>query len=73
MGRNCYVYQNELVDRPSAPAEERQLVYGVLISASMLTKELCQPGKVMSMFPKAKKLQNLERVVNRYREKRFGP
>ena len=66
------VYQAELADRPSAQAEERHLVYGVLVSASMLTKEMCYPGTVMSMYPKAKRLPNLDRVVDRFRERRFG-
>ncbi len=66
------VYLAELADRPSANAEERKLVYGVLVSASMLTEEICEPGKVMSMYPKAKSLPNLERVVDRFRERRFG-
>jgi hypothetical protein len=66
------VYLAELADRPSAQAEERHLIYGVLVSASMLTKEMCDPGTVMSMYPKAKKLPNLDRVVNRFRERRFG-
>jgi hypothetical protein len=65
------VYEMEVADRPSAQEEERHLVYGVLVSASMLTEELCEPGKVMSMFPKAKSLPNHERVVNRFRERRF--
>jgi hypothetical protein len=47
-------------------------VYGVLVSASMLTKELCEPGTVMSMYPKAKSLSNLDRIVDRFRERRFG-
>jgi hypothetical protein len=66
------VYLAELGDRPSAQAEERQLVYGVLVAASMLTKELCELGKVMSMYPKAKSLPNLDRVVKRFWERRFG-
>jgi hypothetical protein len=66
------VYLAELADRPAAQAEERQLVYGVLVSASMLTEESCDPGKVLSMYPKAKSLQNLERVVERFRGRRFG-
>jgi hypothetical protein len=47
-------------------------VYGVLVSASMLTKDLCEPGTVMSMHPKAKSLPNLDRIVERFRERRFG-
>jgi hypothetical protein len=66
------VYLAELADRPSANAEQRHLIYSVLVSASMLTKEMCEPGTVMSMYPKAKKLPNLDRVVDRFRERRFG-
>jgi hypothetical protein len=66
------VYEMELKDRPLAHVNERHLVYAVLVSASTLTKEICDPGKVMSMYPKAKSLPNLERVVDRFREKRFG-
>lgn len=66
------VYEMELADRPSAQEEERHLVYGVLVSVSTLTEELCEPGKVLSMYPKAKSLPNLDRVVNRFRERRFG-
>jgi hypothetical protein len=66
------VYLAELSDRPSAQAEERHLLYGVLVSASMLTEELCESGAVMSMYPKAKSLLNLDRVVVRFRERRFG-
>ena len=66
------VYLAELVDRPWAKEDERHLVYGVLLSASMLTKELCEPGTVMSMYPKAKSLPNLNRLVDRFRERRFG-
>jgi hypothetical protein len=66
------VYLAELADRPSAQAEERHLIYGVLVSVSMLTRELCVPGNVMSMYPKAKGLVNLGRIVERYRERRFG-
>jgi hypothetical protein len=66
------VYLAELVDRPSAQAHERHMVYGALVSASMLTKELCEPGTVMSMYPKAKGLANLDRIVDRFRDRRFG-
>jgi hypothetical protein len=66
------VYLAELEDRPSAQAEERRLVYGVLVSASMLTEELCGAGTVMSMYPKARSLLNLDRIVDRFRERRFG-
>ena len=66
------MYLMELADRPSAQAEERRLVYGVLVSASMLTEELCDSGKVLSMYPKAKSLPNLERVVHRFWERRYG-
>jgi hypothetical protein len=66
------VYLAELADRPSAKTEERYLVYSVLVAASMLTKEMCEPGKVMSMYPKAKSLPSLDRVVDRFRERRFG-
>jgi hypothetical protein len=54
-----------------ATADERHLVYGVLVSASMLTKELCEPGTVMSMYPKAKGLPHLDRIVDRFRARRF--
>jgi hypothetical protein len=66
------VYLAEIADRPTAQAKERQLVYGVMVAASMLTEEMCDPGKVMSMFPKAKSLPNLDRVVERFRQRRFG-
>jgi hypothetical protein len=66
------VYLAELADRPSAPAEERHLLYGALVSASMLTEDICESGKVLSMYPKAKSLPHLELVVYRFRERRFG-
>jgi len=66
------VYEMELADRPSSQKEERHLVYGVLVSVSTLTEELCESGKVLSMYPKAKSLPNLDRVVDRFRERRFG-
>lgn len=66
------VYLAEIADRETADATERHLVYGVLVSASMLTKETCDPGKVMSMYPKAKSLPGLERVLDRFRARRFG-
>jgi hypothetical protein len=66
------VYLAELADRPSAQADERHMVYGVLVSASMLTKELCEPGTVMSMYPRAKGLLKLDRIVDRFRVRRFG-
>jgi hypothetical protein len=66
------VYEMELADRPSANQGERHLVYGVLLSASMLPKELCDVGKVLSMYPKAKALSDLQRVVNRFLARRFG-
>jgi hypothetical protein len=66
------VYLAELADWPSANAEERHLIYGVLVSASMLSKEMCEPRTVMSMYPKVKKLPNFDRVVDRFRERRFG-
>jgi hypothetical protein len=66
------VYLAELADRPSAQAEERHAVYAVLVSASMLPQDMCDSGKVMSMFPKAKSLTNLGRIVDRFRQRRFG-
>ena len=66
------VYLAELTDRPSAQGDERHLVYGVLVAASMLSEELFDIRKVMSMFPKAKALLNLDRVVDRFRVRRFG-
>lgn len=66
------VYQEELADRPAAEIGERQMVYGVLVSASMLTEDRCDPGTVMSMFPRAKCLSDLTRIVDLYRARRFG-
>jgi hypothetical protein len=65
-------YLAEVADRPSAQAKERHLIYGVLVSASMLPCEMCEPGMVMSMYPKAKGLAGLEGVVHRFRKRRFG-
>ncbi|SRR5579883_1095842 len=65
------VYYAELKDRPQAGPEERFLVYSALLTATMSGD--CSAGRVVSIFPKTKKLANLERVVKRYRERRgFG-
>jgi hypothetical protein len=66
------VYLAELAERPSAQAEERHVVYTALVYASFLTEELYEPGNVMSMYPIAKTLPNFDRVMNRFRERRFG-
>ena len=66
------VYEMEFKDRPSASKDERHLLYGALVAASMLPQELCEVGKVLSMYPKVKSLPDLQRVVDRFRERRFG-
>lgn len=67
------VYLAELHDRPDANRDQRRLLFGVLLTASMLSLETFRAGNVMSMYPQAKSLPNLERVVERFQNKRFGP
>ena len=66
------VYLQETEDRPEAGPEERHLIYGVLVSASMLPGEQCVIGTILSVFPKAKALQDAERAVERFRMAREG-
>jgi hypothetical protein len=39
------VYEMELTDRLSAQEDERRLACGILLSASMLSQEMCDFGK----------------------------
>jgi hypothetical protein len=64
------VYEAELLLRPTADHMQRRLLYGVLVSATMLPGELCTPEKLLSSLPAAKGLVDLERVVERFRETR---
>jgi hypothetical protein len=64
------VYEAELLLRPKADYTERRLLYGVLVSATGLPGGLCTPEKVLSSFPAAKGLIDLERVVDRVRAAR---
>ena len=60
-------YEAELLLRPKADHTERRLLYGVLVYATMLPGGLCTPEKVLSSFPAAIGLVDLERVVERFR------
>lgn len=66
------VYIKEIKDRQQTTPEERQLIYGVLVSASMLSSENCEIGTILSVYPKVKSLKDAERVVERFRMARFG-
>jgi hypothetical protein len=66
--RVASVYEAEVKARPRADQAERHLIYGVLVSASMLPSDRCTAGTILSMFPAAKGLADLERVINSYRE-----
>lgn len=65
------VYLQEIAERPDAGPEERHLIYGVLVSASMLPGEQCVIGTILSVFPKAKALKDAARVVEWFRMVRF--
>lgn len=65
------VYKAEMADRRSPSRAERKTVFGILLTASMLG-ERAKPETILSAFPQAKKLSHLERVCDRYRQRRFG-
>lgn len=58
---SAYEKENEL--RPDADAEERHLLYQVLLAASNVGID---SGRIVSSVPKAKTLPNLERALHVY-------
>jgi len=64
------VYEAELLLRPKANRKERHLLYGVLVTAANTPDKQAKVGVIMSSFPAAKGLANLERVIEHYSELR---
>ncbi|MFO0867045.1 MAG: hypothetical protein U0744_20790 [Gemmataceae bacterium] len=65
-------YEAEVQERPSSTFEERHSVYGALVYASLLPENACRVGNVLSTYPQAKGLRDLDRVIDRFRTLRFG-
>jgi len=65
-------YHEELAERPTSDYGERHLVYRVLLTASMLSNEMCNVENVLSMQPSVKSLPKLDQVIERYRQKRLN-
>ncbi len=65
-------YQEEMKERSSADYEERHLLYSALLTASMLSDEMCNVDSVLSMKPATKSLPRLKNVIERFQLKRFG-
>jgi len=59
--RIASAYENEIELRPDADAEERHLLYQVLLAASSVGLD---SGRIVSSVPKAKTLPHLERALD---------
>lgn len=53
-------------ERPLRPIPDHMTAFGVIVNLSLLSMDMYDKGKLLSIFPKAKKLDNLKRLMDRY-------